>query len=51
MPVISALGRWRQEEQQLKVMFGYIAGSELAWATRDPVFKERSVCVWGGVEL
>jgi hypothetical protein len=29
MPVIFALGRWKQENQNSKVIFGYIASSRL----------------------
>ena len=29
-PVVLALGRWRQENQEFKVILGYIANSRLA---------------------
>lgn len=35
IPVISTLGRWRGEDQELKVILGFIASLRLAWATRD----------------
>jgi hypothetical protein len=32
-PVLPVLGRWRQEEQEFKVILGYIVSSCPAWAT------------------
>lgn len=31
MPVILALRRWRQEEQESKVILGYLVSWRLAW--------------------
>jgi hypothetical protein len=33
MPVIPELVRWRQEDEEFKVILDYIANSRLAWAT------------------
>ena len=37
LPAISALGRYRQEDQGLKVILGYIASLRPVWAARDAV--------------
>lgn len=37
VPVISALGRWKQEYQEFKVILGNILSSRLSWATWDLV--------------
>lgn len=42
-PVISALGRWRQEDQQLRVILSYIASTRPAWAALDPVLGREVV--------
>jgi hypothetical protein len=39
MPVIPAFERWRQENQEFKVILGSIVILRLAWATRDPISK------------
>lgn len=36
VPVISATGKWRQEDQKYKVILGYTASSKPVWATGDP---------------
>lgn len=41
MPVISALGRWKQEDQTFKVILSYTAGSASARLTQDPVLKNK----------
>lgn len=33
VPVISATGKWRQEDQKYKVILGYTASSKPVWAT------------------
>lgn len=40
MPVTSALGKWRQEEQELKVNLNYIGSSRSARDTRGPVLRK-----------
>lgn len=39
LPAVFALGKWRQEGQQLEVILCYIAISGLAWATLQIVSK------------
>lgn len=39
--MVPTLGKWRQEHQRSKVIFGYIAISNPADATMDPVSKRR----------
>lgn len=33
MHIILALERWRQEDEEFKVILGYIVSKEAAWAT------------------
>lgn len=35
IPVILALGKQKEEDQEFKVIFGYTVSSRLAWATKD----------------
>lgn len=39
VPVIPALGKWREEGPEFKVTLGYTASSRPAWATRDRISK------------
>lgn len=34
--IMPALGRWKQEDQKIKVFFGYEVSSKTAWDTRNP---------------
>jgi hypothetical protein len=36
----TALGRWRQEDQDFKVIFSYIENVRKAWAKRNPNSKK-----------
>lgn len=42
-------GRWKQEDQELKVTLGHIESLGPAWTTRDLVrISKNRVCVCGG---
>lgn len=46
MLVISALGKWRREDQKFKVILRYsMFKASLAWATRNPVSKANRQCM------
>ena len=38
---IPALGRWRQEEQEVKITLGYVASLRYTWGTVRPCHKSR----------
>ena len=40
MPTGSAVGRWTQGDQQLKVILGFIVSLRPAWDTLDPISKQ-----------
>lgn len=39
-PVVTVLGRWKQEEKKLKISLCYILNSRKIWATWDSVSKQ-----------
>jgi hypothetical protein len=39
--VILAPGRWRQEDQKVRVILGYLGSLRPAWATHHPVIKNK----------
>jgi hypothetical protein len=40
MPIILGFGKWKQEDQELIIILGYIVSSRPAWASWDPVSKK-----------
>lgn len=42
MPVIPALGKYRQNNQEFKVVLGYIVSLKPAWDSDDPVSDKQT---------
>lgn len=43
MPVIPVLQRWRQEDQEHKVILSYIVSLSIAWATNEKLSQTKNV--------